>query len=305
MKNKEIIIRRQGNVLWLFLLLPVFFFSSCQHQVDEAYQENFKQYLNKLETDREKYLELTGLFQIDSGVHTFGSHPGADFAVVALNSPDKLGSIQLKEDTLIFQAAAGIEVFNEQDSVVNEAYLALDESGNSMRLHSGNLSWQVITRVGKQYLRFWDKENPAIQAFKGFERYPINPNLVLEGAFRYFKQPRSQTVDSKLGDESTEFIGTLDFEYQNSPYQLLVGKRGFTMVADKTSGQETYGGGRYMYLDLPDHDGNVKVDFNHLYNPPCTFSEFTTCLIPPKENVLPFRVQAGERYPGGTWNSEF
>ena len=67
------------------------------------------------------------------------------------------------------------------------------------------------------------------------------------------------------------------------------------MVGDLTSGESTYGGGRYLYLKLPNTDGKVSLDFNYLYNPPCAFSEFTTCLFPPSQNQLPIKIKAGER----------
>ena len=67
------------------------------------------------------------------------------------------------------------------------------------------------------------------------------------------------------------------------------------MVSDETSGNETYGGGRYIYLDLPETDGSITLDLNYLYNPPCAFSEFTTCLYPPRQNNLPFKILAGEK----------
>ncbi|MDC1472485.1 DUF1684 domain-containing protein, partial [Flavobacteriaceae bacterium] len=69
----------------------------------------------------------------------------------------------------------------------------------------------------------------------------------------------------------------------------------FVMVGDLTSGETTYGGGRYMYIELPKSGEKIIVDFNYLYNPPCAFSEFTTCLYPPRQNQLAFEIKAGER----------
>ena len=69
---------------------------------------------------------------------------------------------------------------------------------------------------------------------------------------------------------------------------------GWIMVADATSGNSTYGSGRYMYIDLPEKNGKIQLDFNYLYNPPCSYSEFTTCLLPPLQNRLPFPIEAGE-----------
>jgi len=75
---------------------------------------------------------------------------------------------------------------------------------------------------------------------------------------------------------------------------LEVGSGGFTMVGDATTGELTYGGGRYMYVTLPETSGKTSLDFNKLYNPPCSFSAYTTCLYPPRQNHMPFTILAGE-----------
>jgi uncharacterized protein (DUF1684 family) len=90
------------------------------------------------------------------------------------------------------------------------------------------------------------------------------------------------------------FIGNVQFSYKDKPYRLEVGEQGFVMVSDLTSGETTYGSGRYMYIELPKSSEKIILDFNYLYNPPCAFSEFTTCLYPPRQNQLAFEIKAGE-----------
>ena len=147
-----------------------------------------------------------------------------------------------------------------------------------------------------RFLRVWDEKNPVIKAFKGFEWFPINPDFVFDGQFTYYDQPKEEIVKAEVdGQRSTSFIGKVVFEYQGETHDLDVGQNGFTMVSDITTGETTYGGGRYMYLGLPERDGELRLDFNTLYNPPCAFSEFTTCIYPPRQNHLPFEVPAGEK----------
>ena len=144
-------------------------------------------------------------------------------------------------------------------------------------------------------LRVWDSKNPAINAFEGFKSYDINSDFIFDANFNYFETAQQETVASKLGvNEVTNFIGQVHFTYKNTPYSLDIGSQGFLMVGDLTSGETTYGGGRYMYLELPEVDGRLTLDFNYLYNPPCAFSEFTTCLYPPRQNLVPFKIEAGE-----------
>jgi uncharacterized protein (DUF1684 family) len=73
----------------------------------------------------------------------------------------------------------------------------------------------------------------------------------------------------------------------------------FVIFSDKTAGKETYGAGRYLYADPPGADGKVTVDFNKAHNPPCAFTKFATCPLPPRQNRLNIRIEAGEkRYVG-------
>ena len=105
----------------------------------------------------------------------------------------------------------------------------------------------------------------------------------------------SELVASKLGiDDVAKFIGSVHFYFEGETYTLDVGESGWIMVADATSGNSTYGSGRYMYIDLPEKNGKIQLDFNYLYNPPCSYSEYTTCFFPPSQNRLPFPIEAGE-----------
>ena len=151
--------------------------------------------------------------------------------------------------------------------------LAIDANGNSIKLYHEQIKWQIITRSGALYLRVWDSKNPAIKAFKGFDSYEINTDLILEAAFSYYERSRVESVASKLGvNDVMVFIGQLQFSFKGVPYSLEIGQDGFVMVGDLTSGETTYGGGRYMYLELPEADGTITLDFNYLYNPPlCLF----------------------------------
>jgi uncharacterized protein (DUF1684 family) len=107
-----------------------------------------------------------------------------------------------------------------------------------------------------------------------------------------------------LGMETEETSpGALAFEVDGHPYKLeALKEKGeeqfFIIFADQTSGKETYGAGRYLYADPPGADGRVTLDFNRAYSPPCAFTKYATCPLPPAQNRLALRVEAGERYLG-------
>lgn len=280
-----------------FLFLMLVILVACgdkrsQFVIDDAYRAQFP--MERLVKDREGYLQLVGLFELNPTVqNSFGSGSENTLIIPIDSLPARVGSITILGDSIVFDANENIYVLNRNDSLIDVKSIQPGEM-----LHYKRWRWMVIERVGKYFLRVWDKENPAVENFIEYERYPLATEFIFEGQFTYYPEPKKEKVQSVLGDEEVEFIGNVVFEYEGKQYSLDVGKDGFTMIGDKTSAIETYGGGRYMYIDIPSADSLTLVDFNLCYNPPCAFSEFTTCLFPPKQNVLPFEILAGEKYSG-------
>ena len=102
-------------------------------------------------------------------------------------------------------------------------------------------------------------------------------------------------------EENDPSPGAVAFQVNGQTYKLdALTEQGeprlFIIFADQTSGKETYGAGRYLYADPPDAAGHMIIDFNKSYSPPCAFTRFATCPLPPEQNRLPFRVEAGEKY---------
>ncbi len=283
----------------LLLLTLVFFACKTEKQasiIDDAYKIEFKDYKAASAENRINYLQLTGLFKLDSLENTFGKAPENNFVLNIDALPSQIGTISNLKDGVTFSSAEKVIIKTDTDSIITQMDLALNTYGSSIKLYHEQLNWQVITRSGQRYLRVWDIVNTAVAAFNGFELYDLNPEFILEGQFTYYEQAKSEIVKAEVdGKRRTKFIGKVTFEIEGKSHSLDVGEGGFTMVSDDTTADDTYGGGRYIYLDLPDNDGPVTIDFNRLYNPPCAFSEFTTCLYPPRQNVLPFKILAGEK----------
>ena len=282
----------QRIVIIILVLLVSCVDKKSKFVIDDAYRSQFP--IERLVNDRIGYLQLAGLFELDPETqNTFGSDSENDFVIPIDSLPPILGSLTILGDSIIFDADENIYVLNEKDSIVDRKTIQPGEL-----LHYKRWRWMVIERVGKYFLRIWDRENPAIASFTGYEQYPLTTDFIFEGNFGYYPSPKKVKVQSVLGEEETEFLGKVTFEYQGKMYSLDVGNNGFTMIGDKTSAVDTYGGGRYMYIDLPSTDSLAIIDFNLCYNPACAFSEFTTCVFPPKQNILPFEILAGEKYSG-------
>ena len=242
------------------------------------------------------YLQLVALYKLDEGENSFGKDESNNLVLNIDALPATIGSILMNEEGLSFNTAENVEVKTKENSIISNTAFDLDEYGSSQKLYHNQLRWQIITRSKQHYLRVWDTKNPAIEEFKGFQKFDLNKDFIYDANFTYYENEKSEIVKAKVdGERSINFIGKVTFNHNNESFTLEVGSDGFTMVGDAKTGETTYGGGRYMYIQLPKMNGKTVIDFNKLYNPPCAFSEFTTCLYPPRQNHLPFAILAGEK----------
>ncbi len=147
-----------------------------------------------------------------------------------------------------------------------------------------------------------DKDNPARANFAGIESYPADQKWRLAAHFEPYNPPKKMPIVNILNMESGEDSpGAVAFEVEGKAYRLdAIKEKGepklFMIFADSTSGKQTYPAGRYLYVDPPDTAGRMIIDFNKAYSPPCAFTKFATCPLPPKQNRLPFAIEAGEKY---------
>ena len=138
--------------------------------------------------NRVKYLELTGLFKLDSINNTFGKNPSNNFVLDIEYLPSSLGSIMLSKKGLKFNSLENSQITDGLGNQIDSLVLDIDADGNSIKLYHKFLKWQVITRSGALYLRVWNAKNPAIIAFKGFNSYQAKREFIIEGNFNYFKK---------------------------------------------------------------------------------------------------------------------
>ena len=177
-------------------------------------------------------------------------------------------------------------------------------------VHAGPVTFVFIKRAdknGERYaLRVKDPNSPSRKDFKGLDYFPADAKYRVTARFEPFNPPRKLSITNVLGMVSEETApGVLVFtlagkEYRLEPILEQGEKDLFIIFRDATSGHETYGAARYLYASPAGADGKTVVDFNHAYNPPCAFTPFATCPLPPPQNRLPLRIEAGEKkYAGG------
>jgi uncharacterized protein (DUF1684 family) len=170
---------------------------------------------------------------------------------------------------------------------------------------AGTRSMQAIKRNDKFAIRAKDTQSEARRNFKGLDYFPPNESDRVEARFEPYNPPKKIPITNVLGMTSDEtspgaLVFTLDgTEYRLDPILEQGEKDLFIIFKDATAGHETYGAARYLYASPP-VNGKTIVDFNHAYNPPCAFTPYATCPLPPPQNRLPIRIEAGEKkYAGG------
>jgi len=164
-----------------------------------------------------------------------------------------------------------------------------------------SLQWHIIEREGDKFLRVKDTLSPYRAALTEIPYFTTDETFVIQGKVLDLPdQPKEMTYTNVLGQEITRPVAAyIGFEMKGTQYVLTAfedtEETYFVMIKDQTSALTTYGGGRYLYPQKEDADGNITLDFNKLVNPPCVFTPFATCPLPPKSNHLPFEINVGEK----------
>jgi uncharacterized protein (DUF1684 family) len=216
--------------------------------------------------------------------------------------PSPAGTLTRRKDEASLQPAPGAQ-FRLGPARFAGGALKNDAKGEPDVLTVDRLKLHVIKRGERLGVRIKDPEAPARKQFKGIERFPVSADYRVVARFEPSPSPRKLAVPTVLGTVDEMAVpGTAVFELKGKPLRLTaVLEDGedelFFIFADETNKSDTYGAGRFLYAKMPE-DGKVVLDFNRAYNPPCAFSHFATCPLPPKENRLPLRIEAGEKRYG-------
>ncbi len=191
-----------------------------------------------------------------------------------------------------------VELYFENERI-QELELNYDSSGEPSYITHGDFAWYIMKRHTSLAIRLRDFKNPAIEALDHIPSYPIDPDYAVKATLKPFGAPRTITVNTPFQDYTQEYqcSGELQFNLKGEKLKLLPftsGEGYFIIISDETSAMETYGACRFMYA-YPDSTGRIILDFNKAYNPPCAVTPFAACPMPPSENRLPVKIEAGEK----------
>jgi uncharacterized protein (DUF1684 family) len=246
------------------------------------------------------WLTLVGLSWLEPGENTVGSDPRARVVLPAGQAPAQLATITLRGKEAALSTAAG-ETVEVDGKPVSSATLRTDASGEPTIVRRGPVRFYLIDRAGRIGVRVKDSESAALKAFHGIESFPVGLGWRVDARVERHDPPKEIPVPNVLGATYPEKSpATLVFDVGGKTYRLdAVDEEGttdwFVIFGDQTNGHETYGGGRFLYVTPPAPGAPAIVDFNKAYNPPCVFSPYATCPLPPAQNKLAVRIEAGEK----------
>ena len=252
------------------------------------------------------WLNLEGLFWLKKGTNSFGSATANDLVYDNAAFPKHLGDFIYENGQVFWKDASTKKII-----IKDKAGMALADYGglNLLTEIEGTYTsqwkdfvWVVIQREDKVGLRFRNLKAKNLLEFKGIERFPVDAKWLIKAKVI----PQNQNplmIMNVLGQNTVQkHGGQLEFDIEGKTYRLDAidegGKKLLVTFADATSGETTYGSGRFLYIDKPDADGYTYIDFNNAYNPPCAFTEFATCPLPPAQNRLSIAIPAGEKKYG-------
>ncbi|MEP7082055.1 MAG: DUF1684 domain-containing protein [Chloroflexota bacterium] len=247
------------------------------------------------------WLTLVGLEWLRDGESRVGSTAEAD---IRLPSGPPVAGRLVRSGAEVTAHGEGGSGLTHDGREVDGLRLVSDvdapEGEEATFLEVGPLRMCLIRRGERLGMRIWDTAAPARRDFTGIPHFPVGPSWRIDAGFEPGGPDETFSVPDVLGDvEEEPLAGTVAFEREGVTHRIkaLDGGDGqlWLVFGDATNDDTTYGGGRFLYTDPPTPDGSVIVDFNRSYNPPCVFSPYATCPLPPAENRLPIRVEAGER----------
>lgn len=242
------------------------------------------------------WLSLVALERLRPGPNSVGRSPGADVVYPGF-AAERVGTIVVEDGRVRFEPAPGVAV----GGVPAGGALRTDAQGEPTVLSLGDVRFHIIVRGGAPWVRIKDAAAPTRTGFAGIERFPVDESWRIVASFEPAPVDRFLAMDTVIGvREEGRVAGRARFERDGAKVDAVLLDAGdggsLLRFGDASNGKTTYAVGRYLYVE-PSPDGKtVVLDFNRSYNPPCAFTPFATCTIPPESNEFPFEVSAGERW---------
>ena len=292
------------NTLGALFTIFMMAFSSCTtSKQDPAFVQAETEWRNQRDEqmkNRSSWLTIAGLYWLSEGENRFGTDAGLPVQLPEGSAPPIAGTfIRTGDRVKIISAEDGILKFDGK--IIKEMDLTSDRGGSPDIVELNDLRMWVIQRGDRPAIRLRDFNAPRYKNYHGLTFYPPKQKYKINAEFVPYPEPKKITVGTVVGTEEENISpGYVQFQIDGKEVRLDAFESGpglkrlFFVFRDGTSGKETYGASRFMTCDVLE-DGSVDLNFNRAYNPPCAYTPYATCPLPPPQNVLSVRIEAGEK----------
>jgi uncharacterized protein (DUF1684 family) len=287
---------------WTQILLGsvVIFVTAAQAQTD--YAKGIEKWRSEREANLKKetgWLTVAGLFWLKEGINTVGAGEKFDVRLTDNFKKGKFGEIEFKEGKAVLKVAKGIDAQIDGKSVSAAVDLVSDEKGKPTEIRTGTQTFVLIKREERFGIRLKDSNSEARRNFKGLHWFPIDESYKVTARFEAWPEPKELSVPNVLGGNfKMKSPGVLKFSLNGKECALQPvvedDEMLFIIFGDGSNRSDTYKSGRFLYAEKP-VNGEVVLDFNKAENPPCAFTPYATCPLPPAGNKLEVEIKAGEK----------
>ena len=288
------------NQICLFTAL-IFFNGNIFAQITNNYDQEIEQWKQKRINSLKKetgWLNLAGLFWLEQGKNSFGTGAKNKIIFPKGSLPEIAGNLILENGivTLVNANDVNIKVNNE---IVSQRVIFSTDSIKTPEISYSTYHWTIIKREDKIGIRLRNYNSEAVKKFNGTPRFATDSSWRFNAILKEPIVPTTIPITNVLGQTiQMKLLGKLIFSLKGEIISLDAVEEEnqlFIIFGDATNGKQTYDAGRFLYADKPDSTGKTIVDFNKAYNPPCAFTPFATCPLPPKQNIIAIAITAGEK----------
>src|SRR5579862_3847692 len=243
------------------------------------------------------WLSVAGLYWLKEGEKSIGTGTGNAVVLPPGSAPEKAGNAVLQDGKVTFNLVNADHATRNGQPVTTVA-MRSDRDGNPDRIVLRDLTLTIIVRGQRTGIRLYDSNAASRTGFTGLKWYPVDDAYRVHAKFVPYPDKRTIPITNIIGDtDNTPNPGYVEFTLGGKVCRLDALAEGdglFIIFRDGTTGKTTYHSGRFLDTEKP-QDGFVTLDFNRAYNPPCAFTAYATCPLPPRQNYLPVAIPAGEK----------
>jgi uncharacterized protein (DUF1684 family) len=289
------------SLLLFFIFLTPLNYQSVFSQTDSSYEREMQQWKEKRMHALKSpggWINLAGLYWLEPGKNSMGSDAENDFVCTLPDMPCHAGDFLFEEGQVFWVTAKGVKV-KTQNKPVSKSVAYIPGEKQQPVFAMGAFRWNIIKRDDKLGVRLRDLDHPALRKVQKIDYFPVDTLWRMKARF-YPGTGDSLMITNMIGQtHAQKSPGKFEFTYQDKTYTLDALENSaedlLIVFGDLTNGEDTYASGRYIYIPVPAAGSEAVLDFNKAVNPPCVFTPYATCPIPPRQNRLPFAVIAGEK----------